>query len=111
MHQGLSIAKNSARLRLGLRMIREARVELLSETAMNQKITTKGQVTIPQEIRDRFGLTPGSRVVFDVVGDSQVALRKANAPDVRADQPSSRFAKLRGSATAGLSTDEIIALG
>ena len=77
---------------------------------MTRKVTTKGQVTIPKEVRDRLGLRPGSRVVFDVVGDGQVALRKADAPDGRADQPTSRFAKLRGSATAGLSTDEIMAL-
>jgi antitoxin PrlF len=30
-------------------------------------ITTKGQVTIPKELRDRFGLHPGESVEFAVV--------------------------------------------
>ena len=77
---------------------------------MTRKVTTKGQVTIPKEIRDRLGLTPGSRVVFDVARDGRVVLRKADAQHFHADKPSSNFAKLRGSATAGLSTDEIMAL-
>ena len=34
------------------------------------RITTKGQVTIPQAIRERLGLLPYSEVEFDVVGDS-----------------------------------------
>ncbi len=32
-------------------------------------ISIKGQVTVPQEIRDRLGLSPGDRVEFVVEGD------------------------------------------
>ena len=39
-------------------------------------LTSKGQVTIPQDIRERLGLLPGTAVVFDVVGDS-VRIRRA----------------------------------
>lgn len=39
-------------------------------------LTSKGQVTIPQDIRVRLGLLPGTQVVFDVVGDS-VRIRRA----------------------------------
>ena len=39
------------------------------------RLTSKGQVTIPQPIRDRLGLHPWSEVEFDVVGDS-VRIRK-----------------------------------
>lgn len=39
------------------------------------KLTTKGQVTIPQAIRDKLGLLPWTEVEFDVVGDS-VRIRK-----------------------------------
>ena len=42
------------------------------------KITTKGQVTIPKLIRERFGLRPGSEVRF-VEEDRKVVLRKAGA--------------------------------
>ena len=34
------------------------------------KLTTKGQVTIPLNIRERLGLLPWTEVVFDVVDDS-----------------------------------------
>ena len=40
-------------------------------------LTSKGQVTIPQEIRERLGLLPGTAVEFDIVGDS-VRIRKAS---------------------------------
>jgi AbrB family looped-hinge helix DNA binding protein len=43
------------------------------------RITTKGQVTIPQEIRERLGLWPHSEVEFDVVGDSVRIRKKAGA--------------------------------
>ena len=34
------------------------------------RITTKGQVTIPQAIREQLGLLPHTEVEFDIVGDS-----------------------------------------
>ena len=34
------------------------------------RVTSKGQVTIPQAIRERLGLLPYSEVEFDIVGDS-----------------------------------------
>lgn len=40
------------------------------------RITSKGQVTIPKEIRDRFGLAPGQHVEF-VVEEGRVVVRKA----------------------------------
>lgn len=42
------------------------------------RLTTKGQVTIPQAIRDRLGLLPWTEVEFDVVDDS-VRIRKRAA--------------------------------
>lgn len=33
------------------------------------RVTTKGQVTIPKEIRDKLGIEPGSEVEFVVSGD------------------------------------------
>jgi AbrB family looped-hinge helix DNA binding protein len=40
------------------------------------KIGERGQVTIPKEIRDRFGLGPDTEVEFRVEGSS-IVLRKA----------------------------------
>lgn len=39
------------------------------------RITSKGQVTIPQAIRERLGLLPHCEVEFAIVGNS-VRLRK-----------------------------------
>ena len=33
------------------------------------RLTVKGQVTLPQELRRRFGLGPGSRVAFEEKAD------------------------------------------
>jgi AbrB family looped-hinge helix DNA binding protein len=43
------------------------------------RITSKGQVTSPQHIREALGLLPHSEVEFDIVGDS-VRIRKARRP-------------------------------
>lgn len=39
------------------------------------KITSDGQITIPDDIRDPLGLTPDTEVEFEVVGDT-LYLRK-----------------------------------
>jgi len=71
------------------------------------RITSKGQVTIPIEIRERLGLLPHTEVVFEVEGDS-VRLRKADAhPDGRGQR---LVRRLRGKATVEMTTDEILAL-
>jgi AbrB family looped-hinge helix DNA binding protein len=44
-------------------------------------ITSKGQVTIPKEVRDQLGLGPSDRVEFEVRGD--VAIMKRRARRVR----------------------------
>ena len=35
---------------------------------MAVSVTSKGQVTIPKRVRDALGITPGSKVEFDVSG-------------------------------------------
>ena len=76
---------------------------------MGTTVTTKGQVTIPKPVRDLLGIEPGSSVTFEVGGDGRVTLRK-DGPGPDPARPASRFARLRGRATAGLSTDEIMAM-
>ena len=68
------------------------------------KITSKGQVTIPKPLRDHLGLEPGSSVEFELAEDGRVFL----VP--RQPAPKSKFARLRGSARSGMTTDEIMAL-
>jgi AbrB family looped-hinge helix DNA binding protein len=71
------------------------------------RITSKGQVTIPIDIRERLGLLPHTEVVFEVERDS-VRLRKA---DAQTDGRGERLVRrLRGKATVEMSTDEILGL-
>ncbi|OGA11540.1 MAG: hypothetical protein A3D95_15965 [Betaproteobacteria bacterium RIFCSPHIGHO2_12_FULL_69_13] len=42
-------------------------------------VTSKGQVTIPRDVRRRFGIRRGTKVEFSVVGD-HVELRVASTP-------------------------------
>lgn len=49
------------------------------------KITSKGQVTIPKEIRDGFGLLPGTEVEFVPEG-GEVCVRKATGGRKRGEE-------------------------
>jgi antitoxin PrlF len=68
-------------------------------------VGAKGQVTIPKEIRDLLGIVPGDKVDFHAAAGGEVVVSRADGK-----QPLSRFAKLRGHAGKGLSTDAIMAL-
>lgn len=70
------------------------------------RMTSKGQVTIPAEIRERLGLLPATEVEFEVAGNA-VRVRKAQGRGVRGR---SVVARLRGTATVRLTTDQILAL-
>ncbi len=71
------------------------------------RITSKGQVTIPQDIRRRLGLLPETEVDFVVDGDSVRIVKSAGHNTRRGER---LLRRLRGSATVSLSTDEIMAL-
>ncbi len=45
---------------------------------MKTQVSTKGQVTIPKDIRDRLGLRPGTRLEFTAEGGKLVG-RKADS--------------------------------
>lgn len=72
------------------------------------RITTKGQVTIPIEIRERLGLLPNSEVEFIVEGTA-VRIKKARGSRTRG-RGRSIVEHLRGKATSGLTTDQIMSL-
>ncbi|WP_159586174.1 AbrB/MazE/SpoVT family DNA-binding domain-containing protein [Chelativorans xinjiangense] len=47
------------------------------------KITAKGQVTLPKEVRDRYGLKPGDRIEFiEENGKTWVKPRNVRAVDL-----------------------------
>jgi AbrB family looped-hinge helix DNA binding protein len=76
-----------------------------TERLMPTTVTSKGQVTIPKTVRDRLGIVPGNAVDFELGPDGRVVLYK-----VGGERPVSRFAAFRGTADAGLTTDEIMAM-
>lgn len=74
------------------------------------KITSKGQVTIPQSVREQAGMHPNSEVDFEVRDNGEVLIRLV-AP--AAASVRSAFERVRGSANAsqfkGMGTDEFMA--
>ncbi len=73
------------------------------------QITSKGQVTIPQEIRNRLGLLPHTEVEFEIVGNS-ARIRKLKPRSGSSDRGARLIEALRGSGDVRMSTDEILAL-
>jgi len=71
------------------------------------RITSKGQVTIPQNIREQAGLLPHTEVDFVYDGEQVTII------PIVAKQENSRGMEalrlLRGTAKVGLSTDDIMA--
>lgn len=72
---------------------------------MTAKLTRKGQVTIPKPVRDHLGIGPGSEVSFRRAADGSIVIEKADGT-----QQPSRFARARGSAGPGMTTDELMEL-
>ncbi|WP_299820534.1 AbrB/MazE/SpoVT family DNA-binding domain-containing protein [uncultured Jannaschia sp.] len=73
------------------------------------RMTSKGQVTIPQHIREAAGFLPGTEIEFVMDDTGNVRVRR------HADQPENLALKaalglLRGRATTKMTTDEIMAL-
>ena len=72
---------------------------------MSATVGSKGRVTIPKRVRDLMGIRPGCQIDFARGVDGRIVLVKVGG---KAQQ--SRFARLRGHAGKGLSTDEIMAM-
>jgi AbrB family looped-hinge helix DNA binding protein len=73
------------------------------------RITAKGQVTIPQDVREHAGLMPGTDVTFEVEG-GVVRLVKTTRGAQRKTRGQKLVDRLRGSADFKMTTDEILAL-
>jgi len=68
------------------------------------RVTTKGQVTIPRNVREILGITPQTNVEFkEEEGRFYIVKAQRN-------KTSHKFKKFRGIATSNMSTDEIMAL-
>jgi AbrB family looped-hinge helix DNA binding protein len=73
---------------------------------MSVRVTRKGQVTIPKPVRDRLGIAPGTLVEFELAEDGRAFLRRLGKRQTRP----SGCERMRGTATSGLTTDEIMKL-
>jgi AbrB family looped-hinge helix DNA binding protein len=69
------------------------------------RVTTKGQVTIPQPIREKLGIVPSSEVDF-VEKEGKVYIVKKEG----SNRERSAFRKMRGIASVKMSTEEIMRL-
>lgn len=67
------------------------------------RVTVKGQVTIPRQIRDKMGITKNQDVDFIEDKNGRIFLIVNND---RAD----KLIKLRGCATVKITTDEILSM-
>jgi len=71
------------------------------------RITSKGQVTIPIEIRAKLGLLPNCEVVFELDRDS-VRIRKAKGTMSRGERLLELMRRARP--RPGMTTDQLMAL-
>lgn len=70
------------------------------------RLTSKGQVTIPKELRDELGIGAGSEVAFECANDT-IVIRKAGGAPSRGQRMVER---LRGRGDVAMTTDEIMVL-
>lgn len=68
------------------------------------RITTKGQVTIPRSVREALGVSYGTEIQF-IKDQGRFYITKTNQLGTNG-----KFRKLRGIASANMSTDEIMNL-
>ncbi|HXU60651.1 MAG TPA: AbrB/MazE/SpoVT family DNA-binding domain-containing protein [Polyangia bacterium] len=72
------------------------------------RVTSKGQVTIPIEVREKLGIQPHTEVEFEVHGNTARLVKVA--PKRAGGRGAGVVARLRGSADVRMSTDQILAL-
>lgn len=70
------------------------------------KVTEKGQVTIPKELRDALGIGAGTEVEFERRKDTIIVRKSVRGPS-RGHQLAER---LKGRGDVAMTTDEILAL-
>jgi AbrB family looped-hinge helix DNA binding protein len=70
------------------------------------RVTEKGQITIPKDLRDALGIGAGSEVEFERHDDAIVVRKVSQGPT----RGSRLAARLRGRGDVRMTTDEIMAL-
>lgn len=73
------------------------------------RITSKGQVTIPQAIREKAGLLPHTEVEFEYDG-KVVRIRRARGKQKALGRGERLIEHMRGRGDVQMTTDEIMAL-
>jgi len=68
------------------------------------RVTVKGQVTIPKNVRENLGILPETDVDFQEDNGRYYIVKKQK------NKPATNFNKLRGITTVNISTDEIMNL-
>jgi len=74
------------------------------------RITSKGQVTIPQDVREQAGLLPYTEVEFVIDPDGGVRIVKAQQPQRLTRRAIAVERLRRNGGRSGLTTDQIMAL-
>ena len=74
---------------------------------MATTLTSKGQVTIPKQIRESLNLAPGSSVEFAVNREGEVVIHRVGA---RPSRKRDRFEAARGKADVKWRTDDLMTL-
>jgi AbrB family looped-hinge helix DNA binding protein len=82
---------------------------MLVRKAFAMRITAKGQVTIPQDIRESAGLMPGTDVEFKIEA-GVVRLVKATDGAGRRTRGQKLVESLRARGEFKMTTDEVVAL-
>jgi AbrB family looped-hinge helix DNA binding protein len=72
----------------------------------SEELTSKGQVTIPRDVRQKLGIFPHTEVDFVVEGNTAI-LRKIESGETRGKRV---VDALRGKATVWMTTGEIMEL-
>ena len=72
------------------------------------RITSKGQVTIPADIREKAGLLPETEVEFQFDGEAVTIVKTKNAG--KPSRGARLVAHMRGKGDVAMTTDEIMAL-
>ena len=75
-------------------------------TLSTTKMSSKGQVVIPEDIRSKLGLTSGSR--FVVLGENDVVILKAITPPSMQDFDEIINTARKQAKDAGLTKDDIL---